>query len=133
MVHRVITGDTVFSGQKLRHAGVALNHATDTQSIHHGGRYNVRIRKVAVHNIRAELLNSLLQRGKGSLKTVVGAKFSLDDGDAQFLKAARELTFGCENHQVKAGEPGTCHIDNVPSYSTKIGNRNDPQGSGKSV
>ena len=84
-------------------------------------------------NIRAELLNSLLQRSKRSLKTVVGTELSLDDGDAQFLKTARELTLGCENHQVKAGEPGTCHIDNVPSYSTKLGNRNDPQGRGNSV
>ena len=126
MVHRVITGNTVFSSQKLRHAGAALDNATDTQSIHHSGRDNIRIREVAVHNIRADLLNSLLQRNKGSLKTVVGAELSLDNGDAQFLKTARELTLGRDNHQVKAGEPGTCHIDNVPSYSTKIGNRNDP-------
>ena len=126
MVHRVITGNTVLSGQKLRHAGAALDDATDAECIDHSGRYNVRIRQVAVHNIRAELLNSLLQRSKRSLKTVVGTELSLDDGDAQFLEAARELTFGRENHQVKAGEPGTCHIDNVPSYSTKIGNRNDP-------
>ena len=80
-----------------------------------------------MHNLRAKLLNSLLQRSKGSLKTVVGAELSLDDGDAQFLEALGQLTLGGENHQVKAGEPGTCHIDNVPSYSTKIGNRNDPK------
>ena len=82
MVHRVITGNTVLSGQKLRHAGAALNNATDTQSIHHSGRDNIRVRQVAVHNIRAELLNSLLQRSKGSLKTVVGTELSFDDGDA---------------------------------------------------
>ena len=86
-----------------------------------------------MHNLRAKLLNSLLQRSKGSLKTVIGAELGLHDGDAQFLKTLGQLTLGCENHQVKAGEPGTCHIDNVPSYSTKIGNRNDPQGRGNSV
>ena len=133
MVHRVITCNTVLSGQKLRHAGAALNHATDTQSTHHGSSHNIRIRQVAVHNLRAKLLNSLLQRSKGSLKTVIGAELGLHDGDAQFLKTLGQLTLGCENHQVKAGEPGTCHIDNVPSYSTKIGNRNDPQGRGNSV
>ena len=79
-----------------------------------------------MYNIRADLLNSLLQRCKGSHKTVVGTELSFDDGDAQFLEAARELTLGRENHHVKAGEPGTHHIDNVPSYSPKIGNRNDP-------
>ena len=29
VVHRVITGNTVLSGQKLRHAGAALDDATD--------------------------------------------------------------------------------------------------------
>ena len=36
---------------------------------------------VYVDNIRAELLNSILQRSKRSLKTVVRTELSLDDGD----------------------------------------------------
>ena len=100
------------------------------QSVHHGNSHNVSIGQVAVHNLRMELLNSFHEGRKRGLKTIIGTELGLNDGDAQLLEAARELTLGSENHQVKAGEPGTCHIDNVPSYSAKIGNRNDPQGRG---